>query len=92
MILTTGIRNPSSTCKVPGIRNPPRGIQNPTVLESLPWGEQKVPLVLIRFPLSGKFLHPSSTVQKREIAHLLLKTKLQITYDCYYVAVLKIIH
>ena len=41
--LTIGIQNPSSTDRywnpVPGVRNPYRGIQNPTVFDSLIWSE-----------------------------------------------------
>ena len=41
--LTIGIQNPSSADRywnpVPGVRNPYRGIQNPTVLDSLIWSE-----------------------------------------------------
>ena len=38
--LEMGIRNPRSTDKVPGIRNPWRGIQNPRIrpLQTLTWG------------------------------------------------------
>ena len=56
ILLRFGIQNyPSSTDKdwiqVPGIRNPLRGIQNPTDLDSLTWGEFEFASTTMQLPI-----------------------------------------